>query len=243
MIDAHCHLANLAETHALEPLLLQAQKAGISGFISSALRRSEIQWHRQNPSHTVIWSTGIHPNFDECDITLDDLEDLARRHQIHAIGECGLDRGNPDLHSQIEILGRQLSLAERYDLPVILHLVGLLHVAIPLLKHYPLTYLVHGYAGSKEGLNQLMALDSYFTISSRICKPDHAALLTAIIASGRYFLETDITQYYVQEGETNPLLRLLDLVDRVIELTGIGRSEFIDRQWTNYCILFGESDV
>jgi len=243
LCDAHCHLANLSDLYPVDCLLSEAKERSISCFLSSALRKCEIEYHLQNPDPFIKFSAGIHPNFDECDITIDDLEELARRHRIHAIGECGLDRGNPDLQSQVEILERQLSLAERYDLPVILHLVGHLHIAVPLLKRYPLTYLVHGYAGSIEGFKQLSELDTYFTISSRICKPDKTDLLKAIIHKGRYLFETDITQYYVKEEETNPLLRLLVVIDKTANLNGVKRSQLIETQWKNYCILFGGGDA
>ncbi|MBM4402829.1 MAG: TatD family hydrolase [Candidatus Cloacimonetes bacterium] len=243
LIDAHCHLANLAERLEIKPLMVEAGEKGVSGFISSALRRSEIRWHLLNPIPSAIWSAGIHPHFDGCDITLDDLEGLALNRQIHAVGECGLDRGDPDLDTQIDVFERQLALAERYKLTVILHLVGHMDIAIPLLRRHRLTYLVHGYTGSLEGYKQLNGLDSYFTISSRICKLDKRELLNSMICGGRYLFETDITQYYVEESETNPLLRLLEVVDRAVELTSRDRGELIERQWLNYLKLFGGGDA
>ena len=71
-----------------------------------------------------------------------------------------------------------------------------------------------------EGYQLLARLGSVFTISSRILRDDKADLLKAIVADGAYLFETDMTQYYVKQGEANPLLRLLDVVDRVSELAG-----------------------
>jgi len=118
-------------------------------------------------------------------------------------------------------------------LPVCLHIVGHQNLIYTYLKHYNIRYLIHGYAGSLEGFELLCRLDSCFTISSRILREDKRKLLESIIASGRYLFETDITRYYVHEGEANPLLRLLDLFEKVKALTGISEKELLMNQDEN----------
>lgn len=220
LIDAHCHLANLNDLLPLDPLIKEARRKGIKRFLSSALRKIEVEFHLRNPIPGVLFSAGIHPNFDECDLELRDIELLCEEKLVWAIGEIGLDRNNIDYAWQTDTLIKQLELAQKYNLPVVLHLVGRQQEAFEILKSYSLKYLVHGYAGSLEGYQLLARLGSVFTISSRILKDDKADLLKAIVADGAYLFETDMTQYYVKQGEANPLLRLLDVVDRVSELAG-----------------------
>ncbi len=233
LIDAHCHLANLAEVMPLEPLLKEASDQGISYFLSSVLRKSEAQWHEAHHNPRIIYSAGIHPNFEECDLDLDYLTALAEQKKLWAIGEIGLDRNNPELAWQKDILIKQLDLAQHYKLPVVLHLVGLQSQAFSILKSYPLRYLVHGYAGSVEGFRELERLNSLFTISSRILKADKHDLLQAMLESGRYLFETDITQYYVKPGERNPLLRLLEAVQTCSKLSGINLNTLLETQYRN----------
>ena len=221
LIDAHCHLANLADVMPLNPLLQEAEKQDISRFVSSVLRKSEAVWHIQNPDERIIYSAGIHPNFEECDLDLELINQLCRDKRIWAIGEIGLDHGNRLLVWQREIFASQLELATSYKLPVVLHIVGHQSEAYTTLRKYPLSYLVHGYAGSVEGFIQLAKLDSVFTISSRIMKEDKRDLLKAMLSYKRIMFETDITQYYVQEGESNPLLRLWTVVKTCSQLSGI----------------------
>ncbi len=240
IIDAHCHLANLAEITALEPLLDEAEAKGITRFVSSALRKSEVAWHMQHPDSRIIFSAGIHPNFDECDLDMKDLKKLCDEKSIWAIGEIGLDNGNPEIAVQRKEFVQQLELAADYRLPVVLHIVGHQEEAYKTLKQYPLPYLIHGYAGSTEGFSQLKKLDAVFTLSSRIMKEEKQDLLTDMLKHKRILFETDITQYYVHEGEHNPLLRLLDLLKKCSALSGISMPDLLALQDVSARFLWGK---
>ncbi|HNX37424.1 MAG TPA: TatD family hydrolase [Candidatus Cloacimonadota bacterium] len=239
LIDAHCHLANLADTRDVFELLKDAADSGIDRFVSSALRRREVQWHRDHSDHRIHWHAGIHPNFDECDLSMEDIAGLLASNEIGAVGEIGLDRQNPDLNWQKHVFLDQLRLAQEYNVPVVLHLVGMQSESYTILKQFPLRYLVHGYAGSLEGFNLLCRLDSIFTISSRILRPDKQLLLKAMVEHGRFMFETDITQYYVKAGESNPLLRLSQVFRDTGILTSTSPETMFSTQNDSYNYLFG----
>jgi len=207
IIDAHCHLANLAVEHDVPQLIASCNKHDRYKFFSIALMHSEVHWHLSNPIPDVEWCTGIHPNFDECDLDLETLEDLLLKRRMSAIGEIGLDRNGGDLSSQRKIFSDQLILAEKYRVPVVLHIVGHQDAAFELMTPHPLKYLVHGYAGSLEGFELLNRLDCTWTISSRLLKEDKHDLLKAMVASGKYVFESDMTRYYVTDPVANPLLK------------------------------------
>lgn len=234
LIDAHCHLANLSEVMPLEPLLEEARSKGITRFLSAALTEREVEYHLENPHDSVLFSAGIHPNYEDCDLELEDIARLCEDGGIWAIGEIGLDRSNPDLSGQTRILEQQLDLAQKHGLPVVLHIVGHQQRAYEILSCYPLNYLVHGYAGSVEGFRLLSRLKSWFTISGRILRPDKRQLLREMVARGRYLFETDITRHYVQQNEPNPLLRLLDVFWRAVELSGVKGEELERGQELSY---------
>lgn len=233
IIDAHCHLANLSQIMSLEPLLNEAGDKDIRAFASSALTRREVSWYLEEQRPGLVFSAGIHPNFDEGDLRLADIEALATDKRIWALGEIGLDRNNPDLEWQRQVFSQQLELAAKYQLPVVLHLVGHQSEAYRTLSKFPLMYLVHGYAGSLDAYLQLTRLNAWFTISSRILKPDKHGLLKAMLQSKRYLFETDITQYYVHKNEANPLLRLLKVIAATARLSGISEQELIETQYLN----------
>ena len=243
LIDAHCHLANLSNVLPLQPLLDEAASRGITSYLSSALRRSETDIYRSLKDLRIRFSAGIHPNFDECDLNLEDIHKLCDNNDIWAVGEIGLDRNGPDLNFQGELFQAQLEIAMQYKLPVVLHIVGRQQEAWELISQYPLRYLVHGYAGSTEAYHLLSRADSCFTISERILRPDKTELLNAMLKDGRYLFETDITQYYVREGEANPLLRLLAVIDHAAMLSGVSKEVLIQTQAKNYQHLMAGHNV
>ncbi len=234
LIDAHCHLANLSSKLSLEPLLTEAAEYGITRFLSSALRGSEVQYYLDHQHPGVLFSAGIHPNYGECDLSLDDIAGLCAEHRIWAVGEIGLDRNGPPLPEQEKTFIAQLELAEKHRLPVVLHIVGHQQRAYEILKSYPLRYLVHAYAGSIEGYRLLASLDSFFTVSDRILRADKISLLKEMVAGGRYLAETDITWHYVEQEEPNPLLRLVGVVKRACDLGQVTRADFVAAQNAAY---------
>jgi TatD DNase family protein len=243
LCDAHCHLANLAETMPLQALLDEAAEHNITHFLSAALSKSELEYQQQLATVSrskLLFSAGIHPNFEPCDLEYRDIEELCNNGLIWAIGEIGLDRGNPEYALMRETFIRQLDLALNHRLPVVLHIVGHQQEAFDILRSYPLKFLIHGYAGSIDAFRTFMRLDSYFTISERILKEDKHDLLKEILKSRRFLFETDITRYYVKEGEANPLLRLNAVVDQVAKLFKLDPLILIRIQAANYGLLTGQ---
>jgi len=240
--DAHCHLANLSQIMSLEPLLTEASAHHITRFLSSALRQAELTWYRAKAQeYNIIYSAGMHPNFEACDLLYEDIEKLCQEKQIWAIGEIGLDKGNSEFALMKANFIKQLDLAMDYRLPVVLHIVGYQQEAFDILREYPLKYLIHGYAGSIQAFRQFLKLDSYFTISERILHEDKRDLLKEMLQSRRFLFETDITQYYVKEGEANPLLRLEKLVTEVAAEFKLDAAILQRLQAANYQLLTGHN--
>ena len=239
--DAHCHLANLSQSMPLEPLFVEASEQHITRYLSSALTKADLGWYQEHAAqHHILYSAGIHPNFEHCDLEYADIHNLCEQKRIWAIGEIGLDRGNPEFALMRDTFVKQLDLAMDYRLPVVLHIVGYQQEAFEILREYPLKYLIHGYAGSTQAFRQFLRLNSYFTISERILSEDKRELLKEMLKSRRFLFETDITQYYVQEGEKNPLLRLISLVEQTAGLFKVDPAILQRLQAANYQLLTGD---
>ncbi len=240
LVDAHCHLANLSQVLPLETPIQEAAEQNIGHYLSSALQRSELPWYDEHhKKFNILYSAGIHPAFDLCDLEFDDLVRLCEQGKIWAIGEIGLDRSNPDIATMKALFIKQLDLAAEFGLPVVLHIVGHQQEAFEIMRKYPLKYLIHGYAGSLQAYRSFLSLDTWFTISNRILKEDKHDLLAGILAGGRYLFETDITQYYLKPNESNPLLRLINVIEQTSHLTGLDLNLLHRIQWENYQNLTG----
>ena len=106
LVDGHCHLASLNQIIPVESLLIEANEAGITHFLSSALSKEEIAFHRQYSLPGVLFSAGIHPHYAECDLELKDIEEVCAEKCIWAVGEIGLDRYGKDIERQKQLLSQ-----------------------------------------------------------------------------------------------------------------------------------------
>ncbi|WP_162062505.1 TatD family hydrolase [Vibrio taketomensis] len=160
MFDTHCHLDLLsARGIGVEAAVKQAENCGVQHIIVPGIDASNwptIANYAQKYS-SVEWAIGIHPMFvtqeslAEFDLMQAKLESGA---DCIAIGECGLDffHGRDNQALQTEVLIAQLKLAQRFELPVLLHVRKAHQELIQLLKQYPLSRggIVHGFSGSYE---------------------------------------------------------------------------------------------
>lgn len=107
---------------------------------------------------------------------------------IVAVGECGLDlRKGPDLQLQLPVFKRQLEMAEKYRLPVILHAVGANHILLNLKKHLrpQVPWIFHGFRGNPAQARQLLDAGIHLSLGRRF-NPSTIALPTV-----RFLRESD----------------------------------------------------
>ncbi|MBT6360285.1 MAG: TatD family hydrolase, partial [Candidatus Thioglobus sp.] len=101
---------------------------------------------------------------------LDYLEYLVKCNNPVAIGECGLDYlKDIDKKIQLYFFNFQLSLAEKYKLPVIIHSVKATEDVIFLLKMHPkISGEIHGFSGSEDQAKQLTSMGFYLGFGLQI---------------------------------------------------------------------------
>ena len=124
LVDSHCHLPLLKEP--LESVLLQCREHQV-GFLLN------VGYDQESSEDSVALtkydgvnaSVGIHPHYANGNIPerLNWLENLIESKQVVAIGEIGLDtvKSSTSRISQIEWLKGQLAIAQKRNLPVIIH--------------------------------------------------------------------------------------------------------------------------
>lgn len=154
-IDTHCHLSK-DDYDDIEQVLKDNREAGVSPIIISGCTRQSILESLEygKKYFDVFVTVGYHPS--EASITTDDdlklLEEQLQLQYVVGLGEIGLDYhyGKENRQQQIILFEKQLALAEKYHLPVVIHSRDATLDTISILKKYSVTGVIHCFSGSYE---------------------------------------------------------------------------------------------
>lgn len=178
---------------------------------------------------------GIHPE-SVLDYNLDDIkyiEENLNNPKVVAIGEIGLDYhyGKENREKQIELFELQLSLAEKYNKPVVIHTRDSIEETYNVLKKYNLKGVIHSFSGSLEMAEKFINLGYVLGINGVItfknCKLKD---VYKHISLENIILETD-SPYLTPEpfrGKQNNPGYISDIAVFVSELYGIDIDELAE---------------
>ena len=156
LIDTHCHFEKQYYDD-FDEILNNAKLDGVTKIIASGCSKSaNAEALEFAQSHENVYTTiGFHPDQAEV-ITFDDLFELKKQIQssnkVVGIGEIGLDyhyEGYNKEH-QFDLFEKQLFLAQKYDLPVVIHSRDATQDTIDILKKYSVKGVIHSFSGSYE---------------------------------------------------------------------------------------------
>ena len=125
MIDSHAHITS-ENYDNIDEIVDFIKEKGVVGVLNAADRMEtihEVLDLSKKYSDYLFPCIGIHPeSVDEKD-KLDELEELIKNNKVYAIGEIGLDYyyTKENKSEQIELFNKQLDLAEKYNLPIVVH--------------------------------------------------------------------------------------------------------------------------
>ena len=148
----------------------------------------------------VYAAVGVHP--EECadwdaEHDIPALEALAQNPNVRAIGEIGLDYhwpDNPPRELQQQVFHAQLELAEKLDLPVIVHDRDAHHDCLDIVRAHPkVTGVYHCYSGGVEDAKILMKLGWMISFTGSITFKNARRALEVIdlLPMDRIMIETD----------------------------------------------------
>jgi len=163
-IDSHCHLSK-EYYEDLDEIINKAKEKKVETLIISGCdKKGIIEGLETMDKYKNIYATfGFHPS--EVDTTTDEdlfwLEELIKENKkILAVGEIGLDyywvKDNKE--KQRLLFKKQLDIATRLDLPVVIHSREATQDTYDILKEYKLNGIIHCYSGSLEMAKEYIKL-------------------------------------------------------------------------------------
>ncbi len=207
-IDTHFHLVN--EGYDIDEVLNRAREKGLGKFIVSGSDRSDNKLNMKllDEYADIYLTCGFHPSM-ALKVEKDDfdyLEECLSNPRVVAVGEIGLDYyyGKDDKEAQKELFIKQLDLAVKYNLPVVIHTRDAYLDTYNILRNYNLKGVIHCFSGSLEVAQSYIDLGYYLGIGGVITfKNSNLKALLEKIGLDRVVLETDSPYLSPIRGEKN----------------------------------------
>jgi TatD DNase family protein len=203
LIDIGINLAHDSYDADRAAVLERARAAGVVQLMvtgsSVAGTRKALELAHRHPGR-LFATAGVHPHHagELTAAALSELAELARRPEVVAVGECGLDyyRDLAPREAQRRAFERQLELAAQVGKPVFLHQRDAHADFAALLRGHGATHrgVAHCFTGGGEELRCYLELGLAIGITGWICDERRGAHLLAVvrdIPAGRLLLESD----------------------------------------------------
>ena len=208
LVDTHCHLNFSAFQKDLGQVVDRAVENGVAKIIcvssNFADAKKAIQIAKAHPG-VVYAAVGIHPqqtdpkNPDSPTTQIKKLTEIAKQKQVIAIGECGLDyspappneKDRPK-KEQLFLFKKQIKLAQKLNLPLIIHTRKAFADTIEVLKQYQnISGVFHCYSAGKKDIAKVNKLNFYFGVDGNLTYDEGLQNVFKEIPLEKILLETD----------------------------------------------------
>ena len=232
-IDTHCHLSK-EDYNDINQVILENREAGVSPIIISGCTKEDIIESLEYSMHypDIFVTIGYHPSevSKVSDLDLEKLEEQAKSDKVVGIGEIGLDYhyGKEDREEQIKLFEKQLALAQKLDLPVVIHSRDATLDTISSLKKYSVSGVIHCFSGSLEVAMEYIKMGFVLGIGGVITfKNSKLGEVVSCIPLEKIVLETD-SPYLAPvpyRGEKNSSKYIPIIAEKISSCKGVSTYE------------------
>ena len=246
-IDTHCHLS-LEDYDDIDSILADNRSAGIDKIIiSGCTKESILESLKYCKKYGDVYATiGYHPS--EADITtrvdLEKLEEQIQNDKIVGVGEIGLDYhyGKENSEIQKDLFRKQMQLAEKYHLPVVIHSRDATADTIAILKEFPnVIGDIHCFSGSLETAQIYISMGYKLGIGGVVTfKNSNLFKIIESVGLSNILLETD-SPYLTPEpyrGKKNSSKYIPFIANRIAEILSVSVEEVSQQTIENTLSLF-----
>lgn len=200
--DTHAHYDDNSFDEDRENILSEIKSNGVALILncSSSYESIEKTYNLTIDNDFIYGALGIHPeNADEFNDTVENeiINLINKNEKILAIGEIGLDYywdENPSKEVQKEVFRRQMKLAEKLNLPVVIHDRDAHSDTLEILKEFPnVKGILHCFSGSVEFAMECIKLGYYIGIGGVVTFKNAKKVVEVVskIPMEKILVETD----------------------------------------------------
>ena len=249
-IDTHAHYDDSAFDEDRDSLLRTLPSKGIGKIIVPGcdIPGSMETLKLAGEYEHVFAACGIHPENlpDDPERALKELEKLLEHPKCVAVGEIGLDYywDKSRKEEQKELFRRQLILAEKAGLPVMIHDREAHADCWEIVCEHPgLKGVFHCYSGSAEMAAELLKRGWYLGFDGPVTYKNAKKTVEVleICPIERILIETDSPYLspVPMRGKRNDSSNLVYIAEKIAEIKGISVGEAAERTSENASVLFG----
>lgn len=199
IFDTHAHYDDSRFDEDRDELITSLKDKGVSQIVNCGcdLKSSLTTVALSEKFDFIYAAVGIHAHEAEeaTESDLKEIEKLYEKEKIVAVGEIGLDYHYDfsPREIQLEIFDRQLALANKLDLPVIVHDREAHEDTMKLLTKYKPKGVVHCFSGSVEMAKEIVKLGMYIGIGGAVTFKNAKKPVEVVeyLPLDRLLLETD----------------------------------------------------
>ncbi|TEU02090.1 MAG: TatD family deoxyribonuclease [Dehalococcoidia bacterium] len=258
LVDSHTHIDMRLYNRDRDQVLERARGAGVAAVVDVGCdldsSRGAIRLAAQYSE--VFAALGFHPHSAAKmrDSDLERLSELAQHPKVVAIGEIGLDfyRNLSPREVQVEAFKKQLALARRLRLPVIVHCRDAQEEVLSILTEWaygaggvggakePLGVL-HCFSGDRELSQRYIEMGFLLSIAGPITYPSsHAMEIAHHIPLDKLLIETDCPFLTPQpyRGKRNEPSNVSFVAEKIGEIRGVPTAVVAEHTTANAAQLF-----
>lgn len=228
--DTHCHLYKEYYKN-IDEVIKRAENNNVNKYIVNGcdMKSNMEVLELINKYDNIYGAIGFQPqeleDFQESDFEW--LEKNIKSKKIVAIGEIGLDYfyDDSDKEKQLAVFKHQLEIANKYDIPVIIHCRNAIQDTYNLLKEIKVKGSLHCYSGSKEMAKEFIKLGMYIGVGGIITFKNAKNIVDVVNSTdiNHIILETD-SPYLSPEpyrGEPNEPAHIKEIATKIAEVKSL----------------------
>ncbi len=244
LFDTHAHcddgrIENEFEGGTIAYIEHQLQ-SGVGNIVNigTNLDNSRVSLELATKFDSLYASCGIHPYdirfYDDIEKTLSELEVLLKNEKAVALGEIGLDYHyeDTDKEKQMAFFRAQMALAERLDIPVIIHDRDAHGDCMSVIRDFPkVTGIFHSFSGSAEMARELVKGGWYISFSGTVTYKNARMPVEACdaVPLDRILIETDSPYLppVPHRGEMNHPKYVALTCEKISQIKGVSYEEMV----------------
>jgi TatD DNase family protein len=253
LVDTHAHLADEPLQGRLQAVLHAAAATGVRQILAIGTTAADsaacLELARRQPG--VFAAVGIQPNHvaEAGDADWPAVVALAGDPRVRALGETGLDRywDHTPFDRQRESFARHIELADRLDLPLVIHCreceADIVEQLASLAR--PVRGVLHSFTGSASDAESFLALGLHLSFAGMVTftgrKNDPLREVARLVPADRLLIETDspyLSPHPLRGRFPNEPARLVHTAEVVARARGLTPAELADLTTRNAQSLF-----